>query len=116
MPDGQVAPAGGGNAAQNQQQGGGVDMWSVMKQFAFRLFIIYMISSFIRNWRQPTGPQGNETAPAGPPPQAGRNMFAKMTPLDVYAYISEKGCGRDDGGPFDDFNNTESLFWSLTDI
>lgn len=123
MPDnGAVAAAGANNAAPNQQQqgggGGGVDMWSVMKQFAFRLFIIYMISSFIRNWRQPpaSGP-GNGTAPTGPAPNPSRNMFPKFTPLDMYVYISEKGCDKTmDDGPFDDFNNTDALFWQLTDV
>ncbi|KAG2469305.1 CLPT1 protein, partial [Polypterus senegalus] len=79
--------------------------WQVIKGILFRIFIIWAISSWFR--RGPTTPDQSSTATA--PRVPSRNLFPKDTLMDLYIYISEDEL-------FTDFNNTDLLFWSQTDL
>jgi hypothetical protein len=64
-------------------------MWSLFKGFAFRMLIIYLISSFFR--RSPTPPAPSPGIP-GSPAQLHRpvgNLFPNGTIFDLYVYVSE---------------------------
>ncbi|XP_070577187.1 putative lipid scramblase CLPTM1 [Ptychodera flava] len=89
-----------GQQQQQQQQGG----WQMLKGFAFRLFIIYMISSFFRG--KSNTPTSN---PDGTVAQFGQNLFAKGTVMDMKIYISEEE-------DFRKFNDSKYLFWEERDL
>lgn len=82
----QVADGGAVDGQQNQQQPAN-SAWSVIKGLLFRMFVIYMISSFFRGKPQaPTAPDGKPGVPAA----ASSNLFpngtvmVRIAPYDMW--------------------------------
>jgi hypothetical protein len=105
-----VAP--GGADGQPAAAPGG-DMWGMIKSMLYRLMIIYFVTSFIRNWRQPA-PVENRTditgGPGGGAQRPSRNLFPQFTEVDVYIYLSEIET------KFADFNDSRALFGHFQNI
>ncbi|XP_059806898.1 putative lipid scramblase CLPTM1 [Hypanus sabinus] len=88
---------------QNQQQP--PNAWQVIKGVLFRIFIIWLISSWFRRGNAPP----EQSDPTGTVRQPSRNLFPKDTLMDLRVYISEKE-------HFTEFNNSVPLFWELPDL
>ncbi|XP_055519649.1 putative lipid scramblase CLPTM1 [Leucoraja erinacea] len=88
-----------------QQQQQPPNAWQVIKGVLFRIFIIWLISSWFR--RGSTPPEQSD--PTGAVRQPSRNLFPKDTLMDLRVYISEKD-------HFTEFNSSAPLFWELLDL
>uniref|UniRef100_A0A914VCG2 Cleft lip and palate associated transmembrane protein n=1 Tax=Plectus sambesii TaxID=2011161 RepID=A0A914VCG2_9BILA len=109
----QVAPAVADGAGGDQPAGPGVAQggWAMVKSLAYRMMIIYFVSSLVRNWRGSPPPQ-NHTATVdgkvGPPSTAAApsmNMFRKNQEFDLYVYLSPLE------ERFSNFADNSALFW-----
>uniref|UniRef100_A0A8C9J4Q3 CLPTM1 regulator of GABA type A receptor forward trafficking n=1 Tax=Panthera tigris altaica TaxID=74533 RepID=A0A8C9J4Q3_PANTA len=79
--------------------------WQVIKGVLFRIFIIWVISSWFRRGPAPQ----DQAGPGGAPRVASRNLFPKDTLMNLHVYISEHE-------HFTDFNATSALFWEQHDL
>ncbi|XP_078287151.1 putative lipid scramblase CLPTM1 [Rhinoraja longicauda] len=79
--------------------------WQVIKGVLFRIFIIWLISSWFR--RGSTPPEQSD--PTGTVRQPSRNLFPKDTLMDLRVYISENE-------HFTEFNSSAPLFWEVLDL
>lgn len=107
----QVAPAVADGPGADQPAGpapaqGG---WAMVKSLAYRMMIIYFISSLVRNWRgsptynQTTSVDG-KTAPTSVAAPS-MNMFRKNQEFDLYVYLSPLE------ERFSNFADQSALFW-----
>jgi hypothetical protein len=102
----QVAAVAGGDAVVDQQQQGAGFGWQTIKSIAFRVMIVYFISSLVRNWRSGPSTSINGTAtPTASVVPPSHNMYSKMQRFDLYVYLSL------DEGRFDAFDDESQLFW-----
>nr|XP_032829995.1 LOW QUALITY PROTEIN: cleft lip and palate transmembrane protein 1 [Petromyzon marinus] len=107
--DGAVEPA--ANDSNNQQQPPPPQQqpnaWQVIKGVLFRIFIIWVISSWFRRGSAPQeGAAPGEAAVMRPP---SRNLFPKDTLMDMRVYVSEQEL-------FTQFNDSSVLVWELLDL
>ncbi|XP_051900125.1 putative lipid scramblase CLPTM1 [Pristis pectinata] len=88
-----------------QQQQQPPNAWQVIKGVLFRIFIIWLISSWFRRGSAPP----EQSDPTGTVRQPSRNLFPKDTLMDLRVYISENE-------HFTEFNNSAPLFWEHLDL
>ncbi|XP_032870356.1 cleft lip and palate transmembrane protein 1 [Amblyraja radiata] len=88
-----------------QQQQPPPNAWQVIKGVLFRIFIIWLISSWFRRGSSPP----EQSDPTGAVRQPSRNLFPKDTLMDLRVYISEND-------HFTEFNSSAPLFWELLDL
>ncbi|XP_038641901.1 cleft lip and palate transmembrane protein 1 homolog [Scyliorhinus canicula] len=79
--------------------------WQVIKGVLFRIFIIWLISSWFRRGSAPP----EQSDPTGSVRLPSRNLFPKDTLMDLRVYISENE-------NFAEFNDTSLLFWEHLDL
>ncbi|XP_064600174.1 putative lipid scramblase CLPTM1 isoform X2 [Liolophura sinensis] len=72
----------------------------MIKGFAIRMLIIYLISSFFRRGNTPAPQEGGTAPPTAP----GFNTFSKNMEMDMYVYVNEEE-------QFSEFDKPENLFW-----
>lgn len=80
------------------------NMWSFLKSLAFRLLVIYFISTLFRKG----------TAPQTPPPEnfpqtVSRNLFSNGTSMDFFVYITENEFSPN-------FSDINELIWSQKNL
>ncbi|XP_067943747.1 putative lipid scramblase CLPTM1 [Watersipora subatra] len=87
MPDGAVAPNENGAAGEAAPQQG---TWQMIKGFAVRLLIMYMVMNFFRQKSAPatTGSDENGNTPAAPA-HPSLNLYSETSKFDLHFYISE---------------------------
>lgn len=81
------AGGGGGQEAAPPQN----NTWSILKGLAFRMLIIYFVSSLFRS-KTPTAPSPSSPSTPGSPAgafQPSLNLFPNGTEFDLYIYVSE---------------------------
>ncbi|KAM5146782.1 putative lipid scramblase CLPTM1 [Mantella aurantiaca] len=93
------------NGNQQQQQQQPPNAWQVVKGVAFRIFIIWAISSWFRRGSTPQ----DQNASTGTPRPPSRNLFPKDTLMDLHVFLSEKE-------HFTEFNSSAALFWEQRDL
>ncbi|XP_067830922.1 putative lipid scramblase CLPTM1 isoform X2 [Heptranchias perlo] len=104
--DGQVQVLEGNRVqAQAPQQQPPPNAWQVIKGVLFRIFIIWLISSWFRRGSPP--PEQSDLSGTARLPS--RNLFPKDTFMDLRVYITENE-------HFTEFNNTVLLFWEHLDL
>ena len=61
----ETAPVVAGNVGgEQQQQQQAASGWQLFRTFAFQMLIFYLITSYFRSGKQPTGPDGEPIIPA----------------------------------------------------
>ncbi|XP_078097867.1 putative lipid scramblase CLPTM1 isoform X1 [Mustelus asterias] len=90
---------------QQQQQQQPPNAWQVIKGVLFRIFIIWLISSWFRRGSAPS----EQSDPTGTVRHPSRNLFPKDTLMDLRVYVSEDE-------RFAEFNDTGPLFWEHLDL
>ncbi|XP_072405452.1 putative lipid scramblase CLPTM1 isoform X1 [Chiloscyllium punctatum] len=90
---------------QQPQQQQPPNAWQVIKGVLFRIFIIWLISSWFRRGSAPP----EQSDPTGVARQPSRNLFPKDTLMDLRVYISENE-------HFAEFNDSAPLFWEHLDL
>ncbi|XP_043536836.1 cleft lip and palate transmembrane protein 1 homolog isoform X2 [Chiloscyllium plagiosum] len=90
---------------QQPQQQQPPNAWQVIKGVLFRIFIIWLISSWFRRGSAPP----EQSDPTGVARQPSHNLFPKDTLMDLRVYISENE-------HFTEFNDSAPLFWEHFDL
>ncbi|XP_063287777.1 putative lipid scramblase CLPTM1 isoform X1 [Pelobates fuscus] len=91
---------------QQPQQPPPPNAWQVIKGVAFRIFIIWAISSW---FRRGSVSQDQTPGTTGTPRPPSRNLFPRDTLMDLHVFLSESEV-------FTEFNSTTALIWEQRDL
>jgi len=110
--DGTVSNISNSNEAQNdqpppEQQPAQQNMWSFVKGLAFRILVIYFISSLFRGKSTPPTTETVDGSKYTPLPS--RNLFSNGTSMDFFVYVTENELSPN-------FSDINQLIWSQKNI